>query len=147
MKNEFKAGDLVFVVDTSNSVRLGEFIESYGSKASLIEDFRTGESYFGFGYAATPENHKALGVLYGEGMVPALPLKGSELTKVILKKQHYVLCFISDKGDVSARESKSLRVVSKYENGWFHIADSTAIYRYAVPVDNMGNEIMEIELC
>lgn len=150
MKKEFKEGDLVFIVDTSNSVRLGEFIRPHGSRYSLIEDYKEGESYFGYGFEATPENHKALGVLYGEGMVPALPLQGSELTKVLLKKWKYVLCYCCETSDDDCRKNKNLRVVTCFEDGYFYSGKVNSPFtdtcKYAIPIDNNGNELTEAVL-
>lgn len=149
MKNVFKAGDLVFVVDTSNSVRLGEFDRTYSSKASQIIDSRTGECYFGFGYKATPENHQALVTLYGEDAVPKLPVRGSELTRKLLEKQKYVMCYCCDTSDDDCRKNKNIRIIACFEDGYFYSGkvDSpfVATWKYAVPIDNNGNEITEIE--
>lgn len=157
MKNEFKSGDLVFEIDARNGVELttlsatiNDTFSIQGSIIFYLSDGRKGP------YAAipsllhaTPENRQALVTLYGEDAVPKLPLRGSELTMRLLDKQKYVLCYVSDTNDGDCRENKMLSVIGRFEDGYFYKGKVNGPFvcswKYAVPVDNNGNEITEIE--
>lgn len=157
MKNEFKAGDLVFEIDARNGVELttlsatiNDTFSIQGSIIFYLSDGRKGP------YAAipsllhaTPENRQALVTLYGEDAVPEIPLRGSELTRKLLEKQKYAMCYCCDTSDDDCRKNKNIRIIACFEDGYFYSGkvDSpfVATWKYAVPIDNNGNEITEIE--
>lgn len=155
MKNEFKAGDLVFEVSDIEGVSLTEVTtfdnKTYSIKGNSGVYTANGQ---GFGnlksvpslFHATPENRQALVTLYGEDAVPELPLRGSELTRRLLEKQKYVLCLVSYIGDDNARSSNppKVRTVTAVEDDGFTLANG-GFEHYAVPIDMNGNEITEIE--
>lgn len=155
MKNEFKAGDLVFEI-RGGHIMLGT-LKDYGGLLKLEGGCITyipsgcefGDLYAGRLFHATPENRQALVTLYGEDAVPELPLRGSELTKRLLEKQKYVLCFCSDTNDDDCRDNKKLSIITCFEDGYFYEgkADITFVttWKCAVPVDMNGNEITEME--
>lgn len=153
MNNEFKAGDLVFEVK-GDSITVGELTQrgentvrlEGGSTTYIVTGYALGNKYMGKLFHATAENHQALVTLYGEDAVPEPPLRGSELTKKLLEKQEYVLCWVSDFSDNVARENKE-RVIIDYMDAnekYFACIDSH-VYGYAVPIDVDGNEISEYE--
>lgn len=144
MKNNVKPGDLIFLIDRVNNVRLVKYVSNYGSKTVEAIDIETDSDYLGYGFAATPENRDALTTLYGEDAVPKLPLRGSEFTKAMLKEQEYVLCWVSDESDNAARENKEL-VIKEYmdANEKYFVCVGAHAYGYAVPVDMNGIEIVE----
>ena len=156
MKNEFKAGDLVFELTASKGILLTTICRVKSCEYYLSTDHAT---YTGQGvnaqlpisrlFHATPENRQALVTLYGEDAVPEIPLRGSELTKKLLEKQKYVMCYCCDTSDDDFRKDKNIRIISCFEDGYFYSGkvDSpfVATWKYAVPVDMNGNEITEIE--
>lgn len=156
MKNELKAGDLVFELTASKGILLTTICRVKSCEYYLSTDHAT---YTGQGvnaqlpisrlFHATPENRQALVTLYGEDAVPKLPLRGSELTKRLLKKQKYVLCFCSDTNDDDCRDNKKLSIITYFKEGYFYdrevVSPFSATWKCAVPIDNNGNEITEIE--
>lgn len=152
MKSEFKAGDLVFEVRGEcimvgkltkrgeNTVRL-----EGGSTTYIPSGNALGNKYMGKLFHTTPENRQALVTLYGEDAVPELPLRGSELTKKLLEKQKYVLCWTAAQSDDIARKHEELAVIEFMDDReeWFVCVDGHG-YNHAVPVDMNGNEITEI---
>lgn len=155
MKNEFKPGDLVFEI-RGGHILLGT-LKDYGGILKLEGGYiaytssgcEFGDLYAGRLFHATPENRQALVTLYGEDAVPKLPLRGSELTMRLLDKQKYVLCYVSDTNDGDCRENQMLSVIERFEDGYFYKdkvnGPFVCTWKYAVPVDNNGNEITEIE--
>lgn len=143
---EFKPGDLIFLIDRVNYLHLVRFESYYASKTVEAIDIKTHNKYWGYGFAATPENREALVTLYGEDEVPKIPLRGSELTKKLIEQQNYVLCWTSELSDDDARENKELTVIeyAGVKAGWFICINGHG-YNHAVPIDMCGNEIMEIE--
>lgn len=154
MKNEFKAGDLVFEIDARNGVELttlsatiDDTFSIHGSSIFYLSDGRKGPyAAIPSLLSATPENRQALVTLYGEDAVPKLPLRGSELTRKLLEKQEYVLCWVSVQSDDAARKYNELAVIDYVEDeeGWFTCINGEG-YNHAVPIDMNGNEITEIE--
>lgn len=146
MNNNFEPGDLIFLIDRIGFVCLAKYKSNYGSKSVEAIDIETNNCYWGYGFAATPENREALVTLYSEDDVPRLPLRGSELTKELLKQQKYVLCLVSSVSDDGARsiETPRVRTVSDFDGTWFESV-AGSVYRYAVPIDNQGYEITEYE--
>ncbi|WP_338412076.1 hypothetical protein MN210_18980 [Psychrobacter raelei] len=160
MKDEFKAGDLVFEVDEYYSeIKLASVIRVDPDAGDSLAIETKNNSYASYGrnsvesklpsvFYATPENRQALVTLYGEDAVPELPLRGSELTRKLLEKQKYVLCLVSNINEDKARRNDppKVGVVSGVISDWFRLADES-VAEFAVPVDNNGNEITEIESC
>lgn len=161
MKNEFKAGDLVFEVSLSLGIKL-TVLTAYANSTYPIKGSRGRYTVYTVnGHSndnekgvpslllATPENRQALVTLYGEDAVPKLPLRGSELTKRLLDKQKYGLCYVSDTNDGDCRENKRVSVIERFEDGYFYTDKVNGLFvctwKYAVPVDNNGNEITEFE--
>lgn len=158
MKNEFKAGDLVFEVVPNRKIRLVG-LTSNNAKFYPVrsnDDSYTNEGYLFYDedgtpslFHATPENRQALVTLYGEDAVPELPLRGSELTKKLLERQKYVLCYVSDTNDGDCRENKRPALITCFEDGYFYDGKVEVTFvttwKHAVPVDMNGNEITEIE--
>lgn len=152
MSNEFKAGNLVFEI-RGGHILLGT-LKEHGGLLRLEGGYITyiasgcefGDFYAGRLFHATPENRQALVTLYGEDAVPKLPVKGSELTKKLLEKQKYVLCWTAAQSDDIARKYEELAVIEFMDDmeEWFVCVDGYG-YNHAVPVDNNGNEITEIE--
>lgn len=151
MKNEFKAGDLVFEI-RGGHILLGT-LKDYEGLLKLEGGYikymssgcEFGDWYAGRLFHATPENRQALVTLYGEDVVPELPLRGSELTKKLLEKQKYVLCLVSHVSDDNARKYEEPAVIEFMDDReeWFVCVDGHS-YNHAVPVDMNGNEITEI---
>ena len=73
-------------------------------------------------------------------------VRGSELTRELLKSQKYVLCLVHNISDNMARSSvpPKVRTVSEVEGIWFHFTDGL-FAEYAVPIDNNGNEVVALE--
>ena len=75
-------------------------------------------------------------------------LKGSELTRELLKSQKYVLCYCSDTNEDDCRKYKNMRVVTCFEDGYFYTGrvddPFVGTWKHAVPIDNNGNEIVEV---
>lgn len=152
VKNEFKAGDLVFELTARGRVLLSKLSHMPLSDDCVSTDLA---SYTSQGineqlkvsrlFHATPENRQALVTLYGEDAVPELPVRGSELTKKLLERQKYVMCWVSNHSDERAREwHHSAYIATASEDDGFTLADG-GFALYAIPVDNNGNEITEIE--
>lgn len=156
MSNEFKAGDLAFELNFIKGISLLTLKGSrFGFNPELL--FTPDNSYLKTGYEqdyeelpkllhATPENRQALVTLYGEDAVPKLPVRGSELTRKLLEKQKYVLCLVSHTSDDKARSNNppKVRTVVGVDRDWFESVTGL-MNKYAVPIDNNGNEITEIE--
>lgn len=158
VKNKFKAGDLVFELDFHGGIKL----ETLKEKSHKDGDFHKLSTRYDHIYSqcgrlypsfkmphllhATPEMREKLVAIWGEDAVPKLPLRGSELTKRLLEKQEYVLCWVSVQSDDDARRWNELAVIDYVEDeeGWFTCINGEG-YNHAVPVDNNGNEITEIE--
>lgn len=158
VKNEFKAGDLVFELDFYGGIKL----QVLKSKSYQDGDFHVLTTRYGYNYSkcgraypsfevphllhATPEIRQALVTLYGEDAVPKLPVRGSELTKKLLEKQKYVLCLVSHVSDDNARRFNppKLHIVTGVEGDYFNTLGGISA-DFAVPVDNNGNEIMDYE--
>ena len=158
MKNEFKAGDLVFEVSDIEGVSLTEVAtfdnKTYSIKGNSGLYTANGQGFDNFKsvpslFHATPENRQALVTLYGEDAVPKIPLRGSELTRKLLERQKYAMCYCCDTSDDDCRKNKNIRIITCFKGGYFYSGkvDSpfVATWKYAVPVDNNGNEITEIE--
>lgn len=157
MKNEFKAGDLVYELDFHGGIRL----EVLKRKPHQDGDFHELSTRYGFNYSqcgrayrsfkvphllhATQEMREKLVAIWGEDAVPKIPLLGSELTKKLLEKQKYVLCLVSDASDDEARSNPYLVIVESYRGSFFDEVTNNSFYRFAVAVDMSGNEITEIE--
>ena len=151
MNSKFKAGDLVFEINTHSGVELTTLSATIdntfsiqGSSIFYLSDGRRGP------YAAIPsllhatqEMREKLVAIWGEDAVPKLPLRGSELTKKLLEKQKYVLCWTAVQSDDIARRYKELNVIEFMDDreGWFVCVGGHG-YNRAVPVDNNGNEIV-----
>lgn len=155
VKNEFKPGDLVFEVSHGEGVfltRLSETVqdtyEIRGQVMCYLHDGRYSTcAVLPSLFHATPEMREKLVAIWGEDAVPKLPVRGSELTKKLLEKQKYVFCLVSDVSDEDARKHSMLAIIESYTiHNWFSEAGS-GLYRYAVPIDNNGDEITEIESC
>ena len=154
MKNEFKSGDLVFEIDARNGVELttlsatiDDTFSIHGSSIFYLSDGRKGPyAAIPSLLSATPENRQALVTLYGEDAVPEIPLRGSELTKRLLEKQKYVLCWTAAQSDDIARRYEELAVIEFMDDReeWFVCVDGHG-YNHAVPIDMNGNEITEID--
>lgn len=152
MNSKFKAGDLVFEVSFLSGIRLVE-VTNHEDPVYTIEG--NGETYTENGKKfddtegvpsllhATQEMRENLVAIWGEDAVPKLPLCGSELTRKLLEKQKYVLCWIAAQSDDIARRYKELRVIEFMDDkeGWFVCVGGHG-YNHAVPVDNNGNEIV-----
>lgn len=97
-------------------------------------------------FNATPEMREKLVAIWGEDVVPKIPLRGSELTKKLIENQNYVLCWTAEHSDDVARENKELTVIeyAGVKAGWFVCIHGYG-HNHAVPVDMCGNEITEIE--
>lgn len=147
--NEFKAGDLVFVLSRTKGVLLcsleaGENDWLYANKQMIDEaGFLPHQYSLTYVIHATPENREALVTLYGEEAVPKLPPSPSEIAKKLLKNQKYIIASVSDESDESARECRNIRLIVSHNNDYF-TDDMGGIYRFAVPIDFNGNEIMEV---
>lgn len=113
MESKFKPGDLVFEVCDIEGVSLTELKAfdnpNYSINGSSGVYTANGQ---GFGspknlpslFYATPENRQALVTLYGEDAVPEFPLRGSELTKKLLEKHKYAMCWVCKHSDEQARK-------------------------------------------
>lgn len=143
---EFKPGDLIFLIDRVNYLHLARFESYYASKTVEAIDIETHNKYWGYGFAAIPENREALVTLYSEDDVPRLPLRGSELTKELLKQQKYVLCLVSNINEDNARrdDPPKVGIVSGMDKDWFNLTNGL-VAEFAIPIDMDGNEITEIE--
>ena len=154
MKNEFKPGDLVFEVSHGEGVfltRLSETVqdtyELRGQVMCYLHDGRYSTcAALPSLFHATPDMREKLVAIWGEDAVPELPLRGSELTKRLLEKQKYVLCWISAYSDDAARRNKTLAAIQYIDDNsdLFTCIDDLS-FCHAVPVDMNGNEITEIE--
>ena len=156
MKDEFKPGDLVFELK-GDRIAVGKLTKrgehsvrlEGGSTTYVSSGYALGNLYLGKLFHATPENREALVTLYGEDAVPQLPLRGSDLTRKLLEKQKYVLCFCSDTNDDDCRETKRPLLITCCEDGYFYEGKAdirfVTTWKCAVPVDMNGNEITEIE--
>lgn len=159
VKNEFKPGDLVFEVSHGEGVfltRLSETVqdtyEIRGQVMCYLHDGRYSTcAVLPLLFHATPEMREKLVAIWGEDAVPELPLRGSELTRKLLEKQKYVICFCSDTNDDDCRENKRPVLIRYFKEGYFYNRDVDSPYadtwKHAVPIDNNGDEITEIESC
>ena len=150
MNSKFKAGDLVFEVSFLSGIRLVE-VTNHEDPVYTIEG--NGETYTENGKKfddaggvpsllhATQEMREKLVAIWGEDAVPKLPLKGSELTKELLKEQKYVLCYVSETSDNDARTKATAMAIGSY-NESFWLTNKHCEWQYAVPIDNNGNEIV-----
>ena len=151
MRNEFKAGDLVYVVSRTSGVRLLHIKDAGGYTTVAGHEidesgFLIGQCRFPYAFHATPEYREHLVGLVGEDAVPKLPLRGSELAKMLLEQQKYVLCLVSHVSDDNARRFNppKLHIVTGVESDYFNTLGGISA-DFAVPVDMNGNEITEIE--
>lgn len=150
----FKPGDLVFEVSFLSGIRLIE-VTNHDDPIYTIKG--NGETYtengkkFDYGKGvpsllhATQEMRENLVAIWGEDAVPKIPLRGSELTKELLKQRKYVICCVSDYSDERAREwPQEICVVFAVSNKEFTLSKG-GFAKYAVPIDEHGYEITEIE--
>lgn len=154
MENKFKPGDLVFEVSDIEGVSLTEVTtfdnKTYSIKGNSGLYTANGQGFDNFKsipsmFHATPENRQALVTLYGEDAVPKLPLRGSELTRELLKKQKYVICWVNTYSDEYARNaSRMVHIATEVEDDGFTLSNG-GFAEFAVPVDMNGNEITEVE--
>lgn len=149
MENEFKAGDLVFETLINGEMLLTKL----SARGDYVCTRHASYNHYGINEQtpicqllhATPENRQALVTLYGEDAVPELPLRGSELTKRLLEKHKYVMCWVCQHSDEQARKwPQGTCIATAVEDDGFTLADG-GFAEYAVPVDMNGNEITEIE--
>ena len=152
----------------SNKIKAGDFIECdgamysdywIGQKVKVREDehglYVLGHKdarYRLHELSISKYTDEAFAVCVGYSFVKKKPeplLRGSELTKSLLEKQKYVLCYVSDTNDGDCRENKRLSVIERFEDGYFYKdkvnGPFVCSWKCAVPVDMNGNEIMEIE--
>ncbi|WP_227430452.1 hypothetical protein [Psychrobacter sp. I-STPA6b] len=155
MNKEFKAGDLVLEL-RANGIFLDNLKENDNDNYPVVTDHASYQSngLFSMHYKfpsifhATPENRQALVTLYGEENVPELPLRGSELTKKLLEKQKYVICWVSDASEEKARLKKSIELVNLFDDSKDYCCFFTEHgiwWQYAVPIDSNGNEIKGLD--
>lgn len=143
MKNEFKPGELIYLVNRVDSVDLAKFKSTFGSKSVIAVDIETGNEYYGYGFAATPENRQALITLYGEDSVPRLPLSPEELTLKLLENQKYQLCKVSNYNNKEWQFNNVLKAIVHIGVCDEFIDSNGAEWTYGIPIDMNGNEIRE----
>lgn len=153
MSNDFKPGDLVFELDFVSGFKL-TVLTAYNDPTYPLKGSRDLYTANGLDIdndtgvpsllPATQEIREKLVAIWGEDAVPKIPLRGSELTKELLKQQKYVLCRVSDYSDERAREwPQEICVVSAFMDKGFATGNGRYA-KYAVPIDNHGHEITEI---
>lgn len=155
MKNEFKAGDLVFELKGDriavgkltkrgeNTVRLEGGSTTYISSSG----YALGNLYLGKLFHATPENRVALVTLFGEDTVPKLPLSPQEVTLKLLENQKYQLCKVSNHNNKEWQYNSVIKVIVHIGVFGEFLDSNGAGWTYGIPVDNNGNEITEVESC
>lgn len=76
----------------------------------------------------------------------AIELTGNKLCKAMLANgDSYVMCLVSDISEESAKHEGIVRVVCS--SGVIYFEDTTEdVWNFAVPINNQGNEITEINL-
>lgn len=149
-------------MEMSNKIKAGDFIECdgamysdywIGQKVKVHEDehglYVLGHKdarYRLHELSISKYSDEAFAVCVGYSFVKKKPeplLRGSELTRRLLEKQKYVLCWVSDVSDEHARDTTlKLRTVSGIYDCWFILPDGGYV-SYAVPIDMNGNEITE----
>lgn len=149
----------------SNKIKAGDFIECdgamysdywIGQKVKVREDehglYVLGHKdarYRLHELSISKYTDEAFAVCVGYSFVKKKPeplLRGSELTRKLLEKQKYVLCWISAYSDDTARINKVLAAIQYIDDNsdLFTCVDGHS-FCHAVPIDNNGNEITEIE--
>lgn len=156
MENKIKAGDLI-ECDAAMfyDPKVGQKVEVHADEMGLYVLGGPGANVKLYLYELSISKYtdEAFAMCLGHSFikrqneVSELPLRGSELTKKLLEQQKYVFCLVSDVSDEDARKHSMLAIIESYTiRNWFSEAGS-GLYRYAVPIGNNGDEIMEIESC
>ena len=152
MKNEFKAGDLVFEVSHGEGVfltRLSETVqdtyEIRGQVMCYLHDGRYSTcAVLPSLFNATPEMREKLVAIWGEDAVPKLPLSPQEITMKLLENQKYQLCRVSNHS-TDWKHNKNLKAIVHIGVFGEFLDSNGEGWTYGIPIDNNGNEITEIE--
>ena len=148
MKNEFKAGDLVFETLINGEMLLTKL----SARGDYVCTRHASYNHYGINEQtpicqllhATPENRQALVTLYGEDAVPKLPLSPQEITLKLLENQKYQLCRVSNHS-TDWKHNKNLKAIVHIGVFGEFLDSNGEGWTYGIPVDNNGNEITEIE--
>lgn len=151
MSNKIKAGDLIECDGAMyNDYRIGQKVRVYEDEHGLYVIGHANAKYRLHELSISKYADEAFAMCVGYSFVkrkPELPLRGSELTKKLLEKQEYVICFCSDTNDADCRENKRPSLITCFEDGYFYDGKANVTFvttwKHAVPVDMNGNEITE----
>ena len=150
MSNKIKAGDLIECDGAMyNDYRIGQKVKVHEDEHGLYVIGHADAKYRLHELSISKYADEAFAMCVGYSFVkkkPELPLRGSELTKKLLEKQKYVLCWAAVQSDDIARRHEELVVIEFIDDKeeWFVCVDGRG-YNHAIPVDMNGNEITEIE--
>ena len=158
MSKKFEVGDKVYCPMYSTSIlTVFRNMARYSSDSHPLEivvggdDILTSDGKFRDGdkqpilFHATPENHKALEILYGDEFEkPSVKLTSREIIKAMLARgDKNVCCWVSQSDEYPTRSSH-LAFIGSVDNDVF-IDECDAIWRYATPFNlHTGTEITEL---
>lgn len=155
--NKFSADDLVYVVDTDYGILLTHLVQEENglfvyNPIKLRIDPVTGhrnDSALPYVIHADHNNESRLKSIFGEDLVPKIPLTGNQLADKILRRQKYIVARVSNE---SQRDTvfgpvkliKALGPDPLDTPGFSYIEEHTdELWKYATPTDMNGVEIKE----
>lgn len=154
MESKFKEGDLVFELDFYGGIRL----EVLKKKSHQDGDFHELTTRYGYNYSqcgraypnfkvphlihANQEMREKLVTIWGEDVVPKLPLSPQEATKKLLENQKFQLCKVSNHNNAEWNFNSVLKAVVHIGVFGEFIDSNGAEWTYGIPIDNNGNEIV-----
>lgn len=160
--NQFSADDQVYVVDTDYGILLTHLSQEEDGGLYTYNPIKfqinpvTGHRNVSVGPSALPyvihatrENENHLKAIFGEELVPKIPLTGNELADKLLRRQKYIVARVSNESQRDTtfgpvRLVKALHEDDLEASDYSYSEESTdALWRYATPVDMNGVEINE----
>lgn len=155
--NLFNKNDLVFVVDTDYGIQLTNLTEEEDGGLYIYNPIKfaidpvTGNKTIGsalpYVVHATQDNEWRLKDIFGENLVPKIPLTGNQLANKLLRKQRYIVARVSNE---SQRDTAfgPVRLIATNQTGkgikYDYIEESTEEkWKYVSPTDMNGIEIKE----
>lgn len=159
--NKFKVGDKVYFpfrdtkvhtlqryIPVGASFHKLQIVYENGVTENFIPDGRRYDAYPATALVhATPENHAMLEALYGiEFEVPPPKSTPKQIIKAMLARgDKYVLCLVADNLQQIAEGNGVPTAVTAVEEGSvFCFHTESYCWKYAIPIDQQGNEIQEL---
>ena len=155
--NTFSADDQVYVVDTDYGILLTHLVQEENglfvyNPIKLRIDPVTGhrnDSALPYVIHADHNTESLLKSIFGEDLVPKIPLTGNQLADKLLRRQKYIVARVSNENQRDTvfgpvKLIKALGPDPLDTPGFSYIEEHTdVLWKYALPVDMNGVEINE----